>query len=171
VLSLAGLSDWSMVPTATLEAARLRGLRVHEWLEWADRGQLAPGENPGEDIEGYIHAYACFREEKEFTPELIEAVVVNRAYSYVGTLDRTGKMDGNLVLIDIKAVNQVTKVTALQTAGYAACLEQPHTRFALQLKPNGKYVLHPYEDRNDKHDFLAAVRLAHWRIRNGEITL
>jgi len=171
ILSINGLSDFSKVPADVLETARARGVRVHEWLEWLDKGELADGEEPDEEIAGYIAAYSRFREASGFDTEWVEHVVINRAHSYVGTLDRAGKMNGDRVVIDLKTVSQVSKVTALQTAGYAACFDQPHKRYALQLKPTGKYTLHPYTDRNDKHDFLAAVRLTHWRLRNGEIEL
>jgi hypothetical protein len=171
VLDIAGLVDWSMVPPGVLEEAAERGTRVHEWLQLIDEGWLDPMTEPDEDVRGFTSAYLRFKDETGFAPELIEHTVLNETYAYAGMLDRTGKLNGERVLIDLKTVRQVAATTALQTAGYAACLGELHRRFALQLWPDGNYRLVPYTDRNDTHDFLAAVRLAHWRIKHQGVKL
>jgi hypothetical protein len=171
VLDIAGLIDWSMVPPGVLEEAGERGHRVHEWLELLDQGFLDLEDEPDEDIAGFVGAYLRFKDETGFKPELIEHVVVNETYAYAGMLDRTGRLNGDRAMVDLKTVRQVNATTALQTAGYAACLGNGHRRFALQLRPDGTYSLVPYTDRNDVHDFYAAVRLAHWRIKHQGVRL
>ncbi len=168
VLKLAGLTDFSMVNPEVLENARLRGTAVHEWLEMVDLGFMEADAEPDEEIDGYISAYLRFKDETGFTPTAVEQKVRNDEYSYCGTLDRRGTMNGAEWLIDIKAVASVSAATALQTQGYAMCLSTPHKRAALQLFPTGKYKLYPYEERNDLHDWLSAVRVAHFKIRHGE---
>jgi hypothetical protein len=166
ILELAGLVDLSMIPPDALEHARRRGHEVHEWLELLDQGFIGSDYEPDDWIRGYVEAYVRFKEDSGFAPELIEQIVKNPLYRYVGTLDRTGKLYGRRVLVDLKAVAQVRPETALQTMGYAMCLEEPHERFSLQLRPDGSYRLHRYTNRADHHDWLAAVRIAHWRLRN-----
>ena len=76
-------------------------------------------------------------------------------------------MNGAQWLIDIKAVATVSSATTLQTQGYELCLDESYKRAALQLSPDGTYKLHTYFDRNDLHDWLSAVRVAHFKLRNG----
>ena len=167
ILSLAGLTDFSMVGPEILENARVRGSEVHRWLELIDIGFLGGDDEPDEEIKGYVSAYLRFKDETGFTHTAIEEYVRNNEYSYCGRLDRLGRMNDAAWLIDIKAVATVSPATALQTQGYAMCLDTYHKRAALQLFPTGKYKLYPYSDRSDLHDWLSAVRLAHFKLRNG----
>ena len=171
VLEIAGFTDWAHVPPNVLEFAAVRGRDVHDWLEGVDAGVL-DGLEPDPRIAAYVAAYQQFKEDSGFKPELIEHVVLNEAYGYAGTLDRTGILrNGERWLLDLKTVATVTPESALQTAGYAACLEEPHRRGVLQLRKDGTYKLHPYSDRNDIHDFLSAVRVAHWKLKHGRAQL
>lgn len=165
-LGLVGLYDFSHVPVERLEYARARGQEVHEWLALEDEGFIE-GDEPPEEILGYVQAYLRFKTESGFIPERIEHVVVNETYRYAGTLDRTGKLNGKKALLDLKAVAKVGPATSLQTAGYEACLPEHHERYALQLRPDGSYRLCHYTDRQDLHDFLAALRVVHFKLRHG----
>lgn len=167
ILELAGLVDYGHVAPGVLEVARVRGAAVHEWLELLDLGHIETGAYPGDEIVGYVEAYRAFLDESKFEAMVVEGVVRNPAYCYAGTIDRGGLLNGKLALIDLKAVAQVVPATALQTAGYGLCTDEPHERYSLQLRPDGSYRLHHYADRNDEHDFLAACRVAHWKRRNG----
>jgi hypothetical protein len=170
VLEIVGLSDWSRVSENVLEFAAQRGRDVHATLQGIDTGVLE-GLTPDPRVQPYVDGYLQFREDKGFVPDQIEQVVVNPTYMYVGTLDRTGTMEGERWLLDFKAVTAVQPEAALQTAGYEACLAKPHRRGVLQLKSNGRYRLHTYKSRNDLHDFLSAVRIAHWKLRYGRVEL
>lgn len=162
-----------MVPPGVLEEAAGRGQRVHEWTELLDQGFLSASDEPDDDIAGFIEAYLRFKAESGFVPEHIEIVVINKPYRYAGTLDRTGTLRGEPLktMVDIKTGQSVPASAAVQTAGYAFCLEGAYRRHALDLFPDGSYSLVPYNDRNDIHDFLAAVRVAHWRIKHQGVTL
>lgn len=170
VLSLVGLIDLGGINGSVLEAARLRGRAVHEWLHGMESGVL-DGLRPDPMIAGHVDGYKRFRDEKKFEVKLVEHAVVNSAYMYAGTLDLTGLMDGDRWLIDIKCVAKVSEETALQTAAYEHCLDERHKRAALQLMANGTYRLHPYTSRNDLHDFLSAVRIAWCKVRWGRATI
>ena len=169
VLALAGMDRWENVPLSVLQKAKIRGSDVHEWLEGIDLGLLA-GLEPDERVAPYATGYIEWKERSGFEIDLVEKVVVNELFLYAGTLDRTGTLNGKRYLIDIKT-GEPTKAAALQTAGYAECLEGEWNRATLWLKPDGPAVLDPHKDRNDRDDFLSAVRVAHWVLRNGLATL
>jgi hypothetical protein len=167
-LDLAGLVDFSDVPPDRLEWARARGQDIHGWTAIIDEG-YAGDESPPWDITGYVDAYLRFKNESGFAPELIEHVVINETYHYAGQLDRTGKLNGKKALVDIKAVAKVGPATSLQTKAYALCLDEPHNRYALQLKPDGTYRLHSYPLKGrtesvDRDDWYAALRMAYWKL-------
>lgn len=165
ILSLAGLTNWGMVPSSVLELAAQRGRETHLWLELVDRGYLSPEDEPPPQIQGYVSAYYRFRAETDFEPDPdgIEETVLNLSHFYAGTLDRRGRLNRDRVVIDFKT-GVPTPAAHLQTAGYAACLEGRFKRFALHLRPEGTYRLEPHASRNDLPDFLAAVRVAHLRL-------
>lgn len=146
------------------EKGRDRGSAVHVATQYLDEEDL-DWSTVGPEIEPYVRAYELFKEETKFQPVLIETSVFNREHRYGGTLDRTGILDGEKVLIDIKT-GAPSKWAALQTAGYEICLEERHARKVLQLKPNGKYKLRDYNNPEDTELFLAAARIAAWK-QNG----
>lgn len=169
VLDIAGLSDLSMVPEHHLEYARLRGSAVHEWLEGVDRGDL-DGIEPDPTIAPYVAAYHQFKTDTGFESELIEEVVVDTAYCFAGTVDRTGtipKLHDDPIVLDFKARAAMTPEIGPQLAGYGLALDKPRRRYGLQLRPDGLYRLHEYKDRTDTHDFLAALRVTHFKLRHG----
>jgi hypothetical protein len=170
VLAINGLTDFSNIREDVLELARVRGNDVHEWVHGVDMGVLE-GLKPDPRIAGYVDGYNRFRDEKKFEVVDVEKLVRHDTYMYVGMLDRTGLMDGEKWLLDIKCVHRVQQESALQTAAYEHALEERHNRAVLQLKPNGKYQLHPYTSRNDLHDFLSALRVAWCKIRWGRVNL
>jgi hypothetical protein len=170
VLHLAGLVDYSAIREEVLKNARERGSDVAAYLHGIELGVLG-GLTPDPRVQPYVDGYNRFNDDKRFEVLMVEQVVINETYQYAGMLDRTGVMDGAKWLLDIKCVSKVQPESALQCAGYAACLEEPHKRAVLQLMPDGKYKLHPYTSRNDLHDFLSAVRIAWWKIRWGRATI
>lgn len=167
-LGLVGLYDFSHVPQGRLEYARARGQDVHDWLALEDEG-FVDDDEPPQEILGYVQAYLRFKAESGFEPVLVEHVVVNPIYSYAGALDRTGYLSDHLALLDFKAVAKIGPATSLQTKAYALCLDEPHDRYALQLKPDGTYRLHKYPlkgrtESMDRDDWYAALRMAHWKL-------
>jgi len=174
VLKLAGVAEgFGMVPPEVLETARARGALVHEITELIDLGHLDPAEPVMEGAQGYVDAYLKFKEEAGFEVEAIEKVVVNDLYRYAGTIDRLGQCEklrrkGRRV-VDLKCVAQVSKATRLQVAGYAEAAKID-VWSSLQLFPNGRYKHVEYSqdgELQDKHDFLACVRVAHFKLSHG----
>ena len=167
ILALAGFSDLSMIPPHILEAARVRGVAVHSWIEsatsdslsvrWMSRPPL---------IEGYVSAWERWKVESGFVMEKAEQVVISDRWKFAGTYDALGILDGRWALVDYKAVCALYPSVGPQLAGYELALDlsEPVDRYALLLKPNGKYDQVRCKDRSDKNTFLAANIVAHWKL-------
>jgi|SRR3990167_7946629 len=164
VLELCGFVDLSMIPSSVLNEAKERGQEVHHWTAERDHGRLM-GVEPPERIRGYVRGYEDFRAETGFQPTAIEEPVRDPTHMFDGTVDRVGLMHGSRCVLDLKCVYAIHWTTALQTAGYAHCVGGPIGRYSLQLGPrSGDRRLRQYKDRQDYHDFLAAVRIAHLKL-------
>lgn len=153
------------------ETAAWRGTVAHAVTQLEDEDDLVE-ESVDDGVKGYLDAYRNFKVKTKFLPQLIEARVFNSLLNYAGTLDRTGFADGCKTLVDLKT-GVPTKPTALQTVGYALCLEKPFEwrRFAVQLKKDGNYKCVEYylkDFQRDKARWVAAVTVFHtkieWRI-------
>lgn len=183
IFKICGVTDLSGIPEEALEKARARGHRVHEWTEdfdvWFQKPQDHLRPAPWKDIEGYCEAYLSFLDETGFEVQDIEKTVVNRDYRYAGQLDRSGIFPsgnelripepGMLTVLDIKNVHPPLRPeTSLQTAAYYMAMGLSWgNRCSLNLRPDGSYQLKFYPDKNDFHDWLSLVRVAHWKLRHG----
>lgn len=173
-LEMAGLSDYSGIPEAILERALHRGVDVDEWIS-AYELRLLDGLEPDERVAPYFEGYKRFKADTGFERELVQHFVHNKTYSYVGTLDLVGampKLGVKRALLDTKCVYAVRPEVGPQLALYALPLEEGGRidgRYALQLMRDGTYRLIPFMERHHTHDALAAVRVAHWKIRNRRV--
>lgn len=132
--------------------ARERGSAVHEATVMYDYSGEIPDDFPAE-YAPYLEAYVQFV--RDYKPQwlLTEHVMGcnDDETGYAGTLDRFGKIDGELVLLDIKTSYKVDvpSLTA-QLFAYSKLLtkEQPAFNvpqinlYGLQLMRNGKYRLY-----------------------------
>jgi hypothetical protein len=93
------------------------GTRVHVIAEklLADEEVEVP-----EILVGHVDAYLKFLEEWELSPIVVEGIVINRRFGYMGTLDLVADLaDGRRWLIDLKTARSgVFSENALQLAGY-----------------------------------------------------
>ena len=178
ILDFAGLSDFSRIPKDVLENAANRGKWAHYFCERISHGidgdELTAEFEIPEEVEPRLEAYRKFLAESRFEAIEVEHVVVSTARGYAGTVDLIGNLPGvGLSLIDVKLPILAAASWKLQTAGYALAYEhQANTmiqaRYSLQLSKEGRYNLTPHQETyTDTHDFLAAVRVAHFKIRNG----
>ena len=142
-----------------------RGSLVHQACAMYDRDDL--------DINAldlvlapYVSGWIKFRKESGFIPTLIESIVFNGQYFYAGTLDRTGTMNGQAWILDIKS-GAAQPWTAAQLAAYSACLgSNGRKRGAVELRDDGTYKLTEYKDRNDWQIFLSALAIVNWKRNN-----
>ncbi len=171
-IKIAGLIDYSMVPTEVLANAAARGRLVHQGAAILDRGDdLASYEIPPE-CEPYIEAYARFCHEMRFVPDpdWIERPMIVELFGHrVGMMpDAVGFIDGVPTVLERKATSASHPSWAIQTAGYELGLRaaglQIRQRLAVQLLRTGKYHPFFYEDQGDSDTFSAAFRLAAWKL-------
>ena len=151
-----------------LRVAADRGTAVHKITEDMDRDKpVGPIDN---DLLPYVNAYKTFREENNITITEIEFFVHEEEFWYAGALDRIMTINGVPSIVDIKT-GQELDTKGIQLAAYQFAWEKMGgdkglARFALHLKSNGNYRLVPYRSREDLANFLAAVRVYHYKRRN-----
>lgn len=149
------------------EYSRTRGSYVHEATQFLDEGCL-DWDSIDQAIEPYVMAYERFKTESKFVPEHIEKRVYCPAYQYAGTLDRTGDLNGQDILLDIKTSEGSPKAWwGPQLSGYNLAMGLSLPRFSLQLKRDSTYKLTEFKDPNDNQIFLAANLLVRWKDSKG----
>lgn len=186
ILALAGLVDFTSVPVEVLQAAADRGRLAHAHtarLDAAPEGVSLVESllSVPDEIQGYAKAWLRFRDDTGFSPLLIEQPVVSCAYGYAGTLDRFGVVpDATIYLIDLKTGSSLPTWVGLQLAGYEQALRESSPlmakgdrvqRLAVRLRADGEYSVKLFSNPGDRMDFLAAARVAQWRIREEGIRL
>jgi hypothetical protein len=121
----------------TTKEAAVRGTDVHALAH-----RLAAGEEVDvpEPLVGHVDAYLRFTEEWQPQELLVEAIVGNRRWRYMGTLDLVAQLrDGQVWLLDWKTGGKgIFRESALQLAAYR------HAEFILQ--PDGTELPMPKVD-------------------------
>ena len=143
-----------------------RGRIIHLATEYLDRDELDL-QTLDDQILPYFNAYVKFEEDTGFKVGLIECQLYHPQYYYAGTIDRTGDLNGNHVLIDLKS-GVKTRVDELQTVAYWELCRVNNIpvkkQFDLYLHENGTYKLEPVENRKLLLPvFLAALQCARWK--------
>jgi hypothetical protein len=169
VLTLAGISDVSGIPSHILEKASAIGTAVHLATELLDREDLEL-ESLDPQIVGYVVGYQKFKEEHEFKPRLIEhRIIAGVELPYGMCVDRVGSLKGGELeaVVDIKTSSRPQPSWAIQTAAYAYGLGQDYGRLIVHVAKDGTYKLIPHYDPTDLDIWRSALTVAHWRLRNG----
>jgi hypothetical protein len=186
-LRMAGVSaDFKHVEPHVLAARATLGQAVHAAAHYEDEGDIR-ADTIHPSVEPYLDGWRLLRQQRKFTPELLETIVASRKHRFIGRLDRIGVADIGRVLLDLKIGNPDDARADLQTAGYElAVLEEvvadlsanrksallhacpgldiePCERWSVQLRNDGTYRLQRYplagrSKRNDRADLLEAVR-------------
>jgi len=158
------------------DAAAIRGQDVHAQLQ-----ALAAGEDvyPNEDVEAHVDSYLRFVDDWQPQELLTEAVVGNRRYRYMGTLDFVGRLaDGLRWLLDFKTGKGVYIDAALQLSAYRRAEFYLDAERAEHVMPEvdrcgvvhvraDGYDLYPLDVTDDTFRlFLYAQQLARFRERD-----
>ena len=132
-----------------------------------------------DDVSPYCLAYLRFLKESKFVPRLIEHrwVATVNGMRYGMTIDREGLVANQPTILDLKCTHGKEKSWPVQLAGYALGLPKPAQvvrweRANLWLKPDATYSILPggrmatdrTKERRDEEVFLAALRLAWWKL-------
>ena len=142
------------------EQAAIRGSYVHKATHLDDSQKGLNEDKLDPILKPYVEAYRKFKSENIVNIIASEAPVYNASLDYCGTPDRVLELNGMFGILDIKS-GACPFWTAYQTMGYTLAWKdftgesKPMHRWGLQLKPNGKYILHPFRDRSDHANFVS----------------
>lgn len=150
VLSL--VQDFADIPKGILERAAKRGTAAHLACELLDRG-LLDEDLLEHEVKPYLDAWRGFI--YAYEPEFIDiekpfSVVCESPYNYQyysRGLDRTAKIAGEIWLLDIKTVSQISahskKVYACQLGGYCGGVDYDLDKAGIvHLRKDGTFKLY-----------------------------
>lgn len=170
------LVDYSTVPADVLESKRVLGTRVHVATDLLDKHVLDEEhfQQRFPECVPYLEAYRKFRTMTDYEPSNERAGrLVSLKWKFHGEPDEHGvhlaTRNGDAYLIDYKCTFAMYPSTGAQLAGYKILIEEClkikiKKRLGLLLKPNGSFDLYPFDDANDRQDFLACLWLWHQRV-------
>lgn len=171
---LNALHSFAGVPWDVLEAARLRGTRVHKACELFDLDDLDEEALAADlpQVVPYLEAWKKFVRDCEPNWEGIEEQVYHPSHRYAGTLDRRGELTvgGQRIqraVVDIKTAVDLHPVWGVQTMAYSRACDWPDARrFSCQLREDGTYRLREWTDPNDWPVFVSLTTLNAWKARH-----
>lgn len=170
VLKIAGLVDYSRIEREVLDRAAARGQETHHWIAVLDEGGAVEAVDP--IVVGRLAAYKEFRSAQVFARAQGEASLVSTLHRVGGTPDLVGALGPAAApaVLDVKPPGPVQPWWELQVAGYQMILEElrgsPVQGFVLQLRNEGTFRL-TRVGHSARHDFAAALRCVHYRLRHG----
>jgi hypothetical protein len=168
VLSSTGISDYSRVPSQTLEEAAARGTAVHRIIELYDMGQLI--ECPEWATE-YLDAWKKFKTEMDVKILACEMRVFHDKFWFAGTLDRIAMIGGEKYILDIKTTSAVMVAHSIQTAAYSLAYrkqskERAINRGSVYVWGSGKYQFIQHKGKGDESLFLSALQVHNWKVEH-----
>lgn len=150
------------VAAPVLELARQRGRAVHRACELDDAGRLDESSVDPRIVE-YVRAWRDFRRAFAFTIDYAERPLYSLVYDFAGTPDVVGRIDDTTVAVVERKTGLPGAAAELQTAGQAILVAkdapQRIRRFALQMKPTGRYSLVEHKNPSDIRDFLSCLNV------------
>lgn len=156
LMSRVGIYDFSMVKPEVLENARRRGSNVHKWCAEIDiHGDIDPSWM-AEDEMGYVSAWIQFKKDSGLIVRRVETPMLRPINGFLvgGTPDVEGLLGPDPFVIERKACSAKHPGWGVQTALQEMLITgKPRVghmgRASVQLKPNGRYTTHFYDDPTD----------------------
>lgn len=140
IMRQVSMDHYQGISEEKLKIAAERGTKVHKGVELFEQGvitidpQIAP----------YVTEYRVAKFTNKIKPTMQEVALTNGLFA--GTIDMVADMNGQQVLIDLKATSKFNKELAeIQLAGYVELLE------ANGIGVNGCYILHLKENSHRLH--------------------
>lgn len=171
VLGLAGMRDFSKIPTPVLENKRELGDLVHMATE-LDAFDDLDEDTVDEQVWPYLKAWRKFMSDTGATIVTAESRVDHFLYGYAGKLDHQVILNTAPGIID-KKTGVPDPSDGLQLAAYERALNYHNPRapymkrWGLYLANDETYKLVEYTAGSDFQIFLAALTVAKWRMANG----
>ena len=170
ILISVGIIDFTLVPSGPLEIAKRRGSNVNMACYMDDMSEL-DFDNMDPGLKGYVEAWRKFRADTGIVSfEMMEEPICLPSLGLAGIPDRVAVLTNKQwAVIEIKT-NQVPAWAGHQLALYEIILGKPCKRFAVALKADGRPIVKPFTDRDDRSRALGALAIHQWKRENGKIT-
>jgi hypothetical protein len=164
MMSLAGIYDFSMVVPDVLANARRRGSNTHRWCAEYDIHRYVDPDWMAEDEAPYVEAWIRFTKDSGLVIRKVETPMLRPINGFLvgGTPDVEGLIGSDPFVVERKACSVKHPGWAVQTALQEMLITGKTRvghmgRVSVQLKPNGKYSTHFYDDPTDGDIALAIV--------------
>lgn len=167
ILEAGGFTDFSQVPDYILEPAKKFGKALHAACH-LDNIDMLDASTLSEPLKPYLASWRKFKIDYKAKIITSEFKVYSVKWNFAGTLDNVVKIEGELVLPDLKSSNTMQASTELQTAAYKIAWEEQEgmkisKRWGVQLCADGLYKIHKYKNRTNERVFLGAVQGYHFK--------
>lgn len=160
---------------AVVERKRQIGTAVSAAIALDVYGDLVEG-SVDPQCEGFFAGWRAFWRDGGFTLADVlepEKPLGHPTYRYAGKRDLPIRIGGRWAMVDTKCTALLHPAVGPQTAAYAelhngTCRPgdiRIEDRYALHLKPDGKYRLEPLKDPADFQTFLSALNCKRWQQR------
>lgn len=173
------LGGYEGIPQHILDKAAARGSAIHKATEFYDNDTL-DWTSLDDELIDYVNAWGNFREDTGAEIIEIEQRTYHPALKVAGTPDRVLVLKkrlkglgpvGRLTLADIKSSWQMMPATGPQTAAYTefrnahvkAASDKVKDRLGVQLKRDGTYEVHHYNDPSDWNTFVSCLNVTRWK--------
>jgi hypothetical protein len=172
------LVGYDAIPADVRERVLLEGHHIHTTVELHVKNDLHEKALP-DWLKPRLEAFKQFVAETGFVMEASESRVYHPIHRYAGQLDLVGTLPllhRDTAILDIKRSLFAGPVIGLQTAAYLEAenerrrklkLAKVKRRYALQLKPNGRYALQEFKDDGDFTVFVGLLNAYRYCERHG----
>ena len=175
IISLVKYSNFDGIPEHVVANAGRRGGNCHWLTEVYDtEGDVPPPWTPREEIIRF-EGYRKWKDEKKFIPDKVEYPTVVSVYGmkYGVTLDRTGTIDGQKAIVELKFTYSPSKSWGPQTASQEMALTGSATigqylRVVCHVDSKGKHNTIYCRDPQDAQRFIFALGVVWTRIDMGQ---
>jgi hypothetical protein len=181
VLAGLGMVDYSRVKEEVLERKSAIGVAAHASIQYLCEGTL-DWDSVAEEVMGYVVAGETWMREQKFTSLSQEGQGICELsgmkfgfqYDHLGELDFKGRR--RKVILDLKTCVSSSPTWKLQTAAYALAAPnlppgERYLRVILQLKADGGFRPHYFEDRADEQAWPHILFTYIYGLNSGLYTL
>jgi hypothetical protein len=169
-----GLSDYSHVSQAVMDAACQFGHAVHSACELHDKGVLDE-DSLSLPLVAYLNGWRNFSRDYNVlvVPDWIEAVTGSARWRFGCKPDRVVVIRDKVVVVEIKSTTSIMPAVSLQTAAQKIAVEENygkvHRRMAVRLTGEDDgcgYCVHEFKNQKDEETFICARKLYAWKKEN-----
>ena len=165
------------IPPDVLQRKAEIGTATHKAVQASLAGQL-DWLSLDPDVEPYFNAWSEFFVRHDWRPTIIEEPMYSTRYRYAGTPDQVGHLDGEPAVLDLKTVYAMDASIGVQLAAYEQLILENRDefnvgaqfrasklkRFGLQLRKDGGFRVHHYQNRLDWPCFQALLTINAWKL-------